>query len=427
MGWISIDSSNPLEALLFGALISAVDPVATLSILGNPELNLDPLLYRSVVIYQVTTSSDRRRSHRWRGRQLTGRACGCSLVFGESVLNDAVSIVLFNTFLKFTYGAIWLLLIEFAMISLGSVVVGFATGYVQANETVMFATHSMISLSGWVPLGMTMLCRLGCSLLCKNTNMNKYPKYEITMLFLFAYGSYSLAEVIKLSGIMSLFFCGITMAHYNTTNLSTTSQVRFQCYDIHTSYTRMGLLLTCQFGRWDVKFMVLAIVFCLIGRLFNIFPLSWVANWQRKEKVTAQMQVVLWFAGLRGAIAFALSQDMPGANRDLYTTTTLSVVIFTTIVCGGLTEPLLKQTKLKAAASDHPASPDGTAAPSSSMRLRQLSVESEISYVESFWGNLDEKYMKPVFGGAPRRLISRNVPSATSPLAHGGANPSPVQ
>ena len=68
IGLIKIDTSSPLEGLLFGALISAVDPVATLSILGAPELNLDPLLY--------------------------------SLVFGESVLNDAVAIVLFNTFLE---------------------------------------------------------------------------------------------------------------------------------------------------------------------------------------------------------------------------------------------------------------------------------------------------------------------------------------
>ena len=65
MHWVEIDTENPMEALLFGALISAVDPVATLSIMGSPELNCDPLLY--------------------------------SLVFGESVLNDAVAIVLFKS------------------------------------------------------------------------------------------------------------------------------------------------------------------------------------------------------------------------------------------------------------------------------------------------------------------------------------------
>jgi len=52
-------------SLIFASLISAVDPVATLSILGDKNVNADQLLY--------------------------------SLVFGESVLNDAVSIVLFKT------------------------------------------------------------------------------------------------------------------------------------------------------------------------------------------------------------------------------------------------------------------------------------------------------------------------------------------
>ena len=63
-GVIPLDASSPLQSFLFGALISAVDPVATLSIMGHPELQCDPLLY--------------------------------SLVFGESVLNDAVAIVLFK-------------------------------------------------------------------------------------------------------------------------------------------------------------------------------------------------------------------------------------------------------------------------------------------------------------------------------------------
>lgn len=66
----------------------------------------------------------------------------------------------------------------------------------------------------------------------------------------------------------------------------------------------------------------------------------------RTEKISMKMQVVIWFAGLRGAIAFALSQyvevmmtmylesssalmtsisrrNMPGAHRDLYVSTTL--------------------------------------------------------------------------------------------------------
>lgn len=55
-----VSQTNKMESLLFGALISAVDPVATLSIMNNPELQCNKLLY--------------------------------SLVFGESVLNDAVAI-----------------------------------------------------------------------------------------------------------------------------------------------------------------------------------------------------------------------------------------------------------------------------------------------------------------------------------------------
>jgi solute carrier family 9 (sodium/hydrogen exchanger), member 8 len=45
-GLINIDVTNPMEALLFGALISAVDTVATLSIIGSADLKCDPLLYR---------------------------------------------------------------------------------------------------------------------------------------------------------------------------------------------------------------------------------------------------------------------------------------------------------------------------------------------------------------------------------------------
>ena len=112
-----IDPNNPMEALLFGALISAVDPVATLSIMGSPELQCDELLY--------------------------------SLVFGESVLNDAIAIVLFKTFNKYydpdapdlTESDIPAVLLEFVVVTLLSILVGVVLGLV----TSFIYKHSSIS------------------------------------------------------------------------------------------------------------------------------------------------------------------------------------------------------------------------------------------------------------------------------------------
>lgn len=65
------------------------------------------------------------------------------------------------------------------------------------------------------------------------------------------------------------------------------------------------------------------------------------------------MQVVIWFAGLRGAIAFALAFNMPTPNanwdRGVIISTTLAVIFFTTLVCGGLTEPLLRKLDMQGA------------------------------------------------------------------------------
>jgi NhaP-type Na+/H+ or K+/H+ antiporter len=55
----------------------------------------------------------------------------------------------------------------------------------------------------------------------------------------------------------------------------------------------------------------------------------------------------MWFAGLRGAISFALSLNMPGEHKDLYVTTTLSLVIITTIGLGGFTERVLSKMGMK--------------------------------------------------------------------------------
>lgn len=63
-----------------------------------------------------------------------------------------------------------------------------------------------------------------CALFLKCIDMRKMPVREFTFLMMFAYGSYLLAEALKLSGIISMFSCGLIMAHYCFWNMSRQAQ-----------------------------------------------------------------------------------------------------------------------------------------------------------------------------------------------------------
>jgi hypothetical protein len=155
---------------------------------------------------------------------------------------------------------------------------------------------------------------------------------------------------------MSLFFYGIVLSYYNSCNLSPTSEVTvhnifksFACLSefFVFLYIGMGLFTAKYFRHWSFIFFFICIIICIIARFLNTFPLTFLANFVRKVKVPVKMQLVIWFAGLRGAISFALSLNMPMQNRDLYVSTTLSIVVFTTVVFGGLTEPILTYTGMR--------------------------------------------------------------------------------
>lgn len=355
----AIDTENPMEALLFGALISAVDPVATLSIMGSPELNCDPLLY--------------------------------SLVFGESVLNDAIAISLFRVFMKyydpdgpdFSESEIPSALVNFCSVSVLSIVVGVTLG-------------------------------LAASYLYKHTALSDYSNLETSLLFCFCYLCYATAEAMELSGIMALFFNGIVLSHYNSYNLSSTAHVASeQIFSTLATVTEtivfvyMGMIVfTGKFVNFSVSFSLMSLFFCLVGRFFNIFPLSWMANLGRREEeqIPIKMQCVLWFAGLRGAIAFALAVNMPGNHRDIYATATLFICIFTTVVCGGVTEKILTHFGMKQGSrgaahdSDH-GEVDGAVNGGVTYSPRR---QRSIPYrgFKRVWKTFDDEVLKLYFGGS---------------------------
>ncbi|MEQ2310501.1 Sodium/hydrogen exchanger 7, partial [Ameca splendens] len=79
-----------------------------------------------------------------------------------------------------------------------------------------------------------------------------------------------------------------------------------------------------------------------IGRALNIYPLSFLLNLGRRDKIRGNFQHMMMFAGLRGAMAFALAiRDTATYARQMMFTTTLLIVFFTVWVFGGGTTPML--------------------------------------------------------------------------------------
>jgi sodium/hydrogen exchanger 8 len=259
-----------------------------------------------------------------------------ALVFGEAVLNDAVAIVLYKTFesflsVEFTQATIFYAFTKFIFISIGSIVLGFIIAIV-------------------------------CSLIFRRAeNLKGLPHMEISLLLLFAYSSYFAAELCGLSGIMSLFFCSIALAHYNYYNLSAgtqhTTHLYFKsmaqiCDTFVFAYLgiTIGVSIDPQSGyllTWSVPMIFITLALCLFGRAVNVYPLTFITNYFRSTPINMANQICMWFAGLRGAIAFALSLQVPTEHGSEIVTTTLAVVLFTTFVLGGLTEPLLRKLELK--------------------------------------------------------------------------------
>uniref|UniRef100_A0A671RMA2 Sodium/hydrogen exchanger n=1 Tax=Sinocyclocheilus anshuiensis TaxID=1608454 RepID=A0A671RMA2_9TELE len=358
------------DSFAFGSLISAVDPVATIAIFN--ALNVDPVLNM--------------------------------LVFGESILNDAVSIVLTNTAEGFA----------------GSDV---STGW----ETFMQALGYFLKMFfGSAALGT--LTGLISAIVLKHFDLRKTPSLEFGMMIIFAYLPYGLAEGIKLSGIMAILFSGIVMSHYTHHNLSPVTQILMQ----QTLRTVAFMCETCVFAflglsifsfphKFELSFVIWCIVLVLVGRAVNIFPLSFLLNFFRDHKINPKMMFVMWFSGLRGAIPYALSLHLglePIEKRQLIGTTTIVIVLFTILLLGGGTMPLIRIMDIEESQSRRKNKKDinlsktekmGNAIESEHLsELTEEEYEAQIFQRQDLKGFLwlDAKYLNPFF---TRRLTQEDL------------------
>eukprot|EP01097_Dermamoeba_algensis_P005886 TRINITY_DN3703_c0_g3_i1.p2 TRINITY_DN3703_c0_g3~~TRINITY_DN3703_c0_g3_i1.p2 ORF type:complete len:302 (+),score=57.05 TRINITY_DN3703_c0_g3_i1:1031-1936(+) len=215
---------------------------------------------------------------------------------------------------------------------------------------------------------------------------------ELSLIALYAYSSYLLADGLGLSGIVSILFCGIVMAQYTYGNMSPDSKkvatfvFGFMAYLSETFiFVYLGLAIA-SFDS-EIKFnpllILVSLLAILLSRALNVFPLSYILNYFRPtwKKIPMKHQIVIWFSGLRGAIAFALSLrmsslDIPTINGHSILTTTLILVLITVVLLGGSTTTLLERLDVKMGDRD--------------------TDTAQVDH-QNFWVRMDQKYMRPVF------------------------------
>ena len=122
---------------------------------------------------------------------------------------------------------------------------------------------------------------------------------------LFAYSSYLLADGMRLSGIVSILFCGIVMAHYTFNNLSAKArEFTREMFDVLASisetfvFAYLGMAVFSFKQLFDVKLILITILLILVARAVNVFPISFIVNLTRKtNKIPLKQQLMLWFSG----------------------------------------------------------------------------------------------------------------------------------
>jgi sodium/hydrogen exchanger 8 len=327
------------ELLAFGGLISATDPVSTLAVFSSKRC--DPTLFY--------------------------------LVFGESVLNDAVGLVLYDVLAKFVgtepnSGSIVIAFVDFFIIFFGSTALG-------------------------------LFCGVASALLFKMVDMRKTPLVEICVFSTVVYLPVCVAEVLGMSGIVTVLFTSIVTNCYSTRNISpmnaANADVIFRLL-AHLAETSVFLMLGLAVfgldnkGNYHNKFILWSFAACLIGRVFNVYPIFGLCNLfsnggcgsqsttKTKETkglaasnfdlesssvsssindddplihnkgdgpwIPSKTQHMLFFSGLRGAVAFACVTSFPNdhGNRDAFIMTTMVIIFATVFLLGGPTGKVLE-------------------------------------------------------------------------------------
>ena len=303
--------------LLFGAIISAVDPVAVIAVFNEIKVNVNLYI----------------------------------LVLGESILNDGVAIVFFQVFCKF-------------------IEIGEKYGMDVIDGRVMFAgfLNFIIVAGGGTIIGISI--GLLAAYLSKYTHT--LSSMEPAVVFGFSYIAYLLAEMTETSSILAIVFCGFSMRFFiernmNPKSISALHSMNKMMATIAEMTIFVMLGIAAAKANWAEhfywKFSLVCLALCSVARPLVTFFLTYLLNKKRVDKLDWKDQFIMSFSGLRGGIAYSLivlaimEGAIPreegvdphelGKLEEAFMLTTIFIIFFTVFVQGSLVESVVKYLEIK--------------------------------------------------------------------------------
>ena len=175
---------------------------------------------------------------------------------------------------------------------------------------------------------------------------------EITFTTIAAWGSFLVAEHFHVSGIIACMTAGLILG--NTGSLGSISDeghdavTAFWEYAAFVANSMVFLLIGMHVAQQEIQpvwsVAATAILFVTLGRAVAIYPCAQLFR-RSKLKVKMKHQHVLFWGGLRGALALALALGLPEdiPHRDAIITVAFCVVTFSVFVQATTMEPLLRR------------------------------------------------------------------------------------
>ena len=291
--WLVLDT-RLIIALVFGALISATDPVAVVALfkeLGAPNrLNV--------------------------------------LVEGESLLNDATAIVAFSILLAIAVGGsdigfsdIDNVFLDFLRVFFGGVIFGGLLGFVT------------------------------CELLHR---MQANVSVILTTSIITAYAAFVVGEhSLHVSGVMAVVGAAIALRLFGmsrirqdvTHSISETWEViALSCNSLLFLMVGLSVNTVDIMSRVGPVFIVVALV--LTARALSIYTLvPLTTRWFHLPRVSMGERHIMWWGGLKGGLAIAVVLSIPSdlPERQFLFDLTIGVVLFTLLVSAPTIRPLMQR------------------------------------------------------------------------------------